>query len=281
MDIRNEKAKEKFMTAMVQGSKYPDVTRLVMEAFFESDRAVGHFTKAIKEKAGNEALRSQLLALGILDTPEKKVGGIRLMVGQRLDRLADWVREDEEELDEEELLPLSRVFSWRELEQLEDQDLLNVSFGNPAWKLSFKCVGVRRGCLVFIQDGGITDGFMYDHVPSEPVCWADCAVREEIEHVIMPAVPAELLDKIKSLKISQYVKKDGKLVRKVTYDKFWVPSVKDSCGIDTIFRSRAGTRHNPDPCHFLARVDGLIQPIYADDVAPLALGFMVPLEEEE
>lgn len=278
MDIRNEKTKKNFMTAMVQGSKYPDVTRLVMEAFFESDRAVGHFTKALKEKAGKEALRSQLLALGILDTPEKKVGGIRFMVGQKLDHepcLADWVHEDEELL-----LPLWRVFSKRELEHLEDQDLLNVSFGNPAWKLSFKCVGVRRGCLVFIQDGGITDGFMYDHVPSEPVCWADCAVREEIEHVIMPAVPAELLDKIKSLKISQYVKKDGKLVKKVTYDKFWVPSVKDSCGVDTIFRSRAGTRHDPDPCHFVARINGVIQPIEADEMAPLALGFMVPLEEE-
>ena len=280
MDIRNEETKGKFMTAMVQGSKYPDVTRLVMDAFLKSAYAVDQFAEALKENSDNEDLRLQLTAMGLEETPAKRVDSIRVMVGQRLNRLANWIREEDEELGKEELLPISRLFSWNELEQMRKQELLNVSFGTPDRKLSFKCVGVRKGCLVFIQDGGITDGFMYDHVPSEPVCWADCAAREKIENVIRSVIPWELLNKIRILKISQYVKKNGRLVKRVTYDKFWVPSVKDVCGIDTIFRSRAGTRHNPDPCHFLARVNGIIQPIEADDVAPLAIGFMVPLEEE-
>ena len=280
MDIRDIRQKEIFAAAMVQGSKYPDVTRLAMEAFLKSAYAVDQFAEALKENSDNEDLRLQLTAMGLEETPAKRVGSIRVMIGQRLNRLASWIREDDEELGEEELLPISRLFSWNELEQMRKQELLNVSFGTPDRKLSFKCVGVRKGCLVFIQDGGITDGFMYDHVPSEPVCWADCAAREEIEHVILSVVPWELLNKIRILKISQYVKKNGRLIKKVTYDKFWVPSVKDACGIDTIFRSRAGTRHDPDSRHFLARVNGTIQPIEADDVAPLAIGFMVPLEEE-
>ena len=279
MDIRDIRQKEIFAAAMVQGSKYPDVTRLAMEAFLKSAYAVDQFAESLEENSDNEDLRLQLIAMGLEEAPAKRVGGIRFAVGQKLDLEPD-IRKAVKK-GEHVLLPLGDVFSKDELQMLEDQSLLNVSFGNPAWKLSFKCVGIRRGCLVFIQDGGITDGFMYDHVPEEPVCWADCAVREEIEHVIMPAVPGELLDKIKSLKISQYVKKDGRLVRKVTYDKFWVPSVKDACGIDTIFRSRAGKRHDPDPSHFLARVNGVITPIEADDMAPLALGFMVPLETEE
>ena len=269
----------------VEGTKFPVLADILLKAVgmsFDAEKIIGDILDEMEDK---EAVRDEAaLALAELELgpggthPVDAAACLQAIFG-------DAIKHKNMDISGDALIPAEDVLSERVCRALREIGAVEIRSPLATEKDSavtqetygFRCVGIRRGCLVFIQETGIRKGQIFKEITG-PVSWAASDARKSLQ-ALLEFFPKELRDAIRPMAITQWVQTEKGLVRKTCCDKLWLPSVEEDMGsIETAFRSRSGRRHAPDRERFLVRRGNIIVPVRADETVPLAAGFLLPLK---